>query len=66
MASKLQITEIKAILEGENREVTVHAVCAVRGAVEIKFSEDDARWLRADLVDRVGRWNEADGEESYN
>lgn len=63
MASKLEITEIKAVLEGENREMTVHAVCAVRGAVEIKLSEDDARWLWASMDGRVKEWRKADGDD---
>ncbi|MEU3686956.1 hypothetical protein [Streptomyces narbonensis] len=62
--AKLDIQDVKAILQAEDRSVTIHAVCAVRGEVAIKFSESDARWLRADLTDKVRAWNQADGEET--
>lgn len=63
MASKLEITELKGILEGDNREITVHAVCAVRGDVEIKFSESDARWFWASMDGKVKGWRKDDGED---
>ncbi|MEU5149763.1 hypothetical protein AB0G42_21600 [Streptomyces yangpuensis] len=63
MASKLEITELKGIFEGDNRQIIVNAVCAVRGDVQITFSEEDARWFWASMDPKVKAWRQADGED---
>lgn len=62
MASKVYMKSISAIREGEGRKVIVFGECEVRGAIAIVLSEGDTRWLRADLVDKVNRWKQEDGD----
>lgn len=64
MASKVWVNSIKAIQETEDRQVVLFVECAVRGDVAIVLSEDDARWIRADLAGKVSRWEEQDGERN--
>jgi len=60
--AKLNITSVCNVTEGAERSVMIVAVDELRGPVEIRMSEEEARWIAASLSPMYKRWIQEDGD----